>query len=580
MDSWFDPQKLTETFNKVKNAVLQLPEYQAKVLEATGPEHWGASSTLMLDIAHATSNPQHFGDVMDTIYKRIQEPPSSSWRQNYKALQLLEYLIKNGSERVVDYARDRVYELKALKNYKYTDEKGKDQGINVRNRANEIVALLGDSDRIKEERKKARENRSKYTGVSSAGAGNGSGRFGGYAGGSGGSNGFNSSGGYGGGGGGSNGFNSSGGYGGGGGDGFRDEDDSGSRGGGYRNESPTRVTTSNSQNSYSSYSANMASVSHGRHEDAPSTTTTSNSRAPPKLVFKSDSTTATTFASAPASVTKAPSATPAPFIDLFGSDDVPAPAPQAASNATDEWGDFASANPASGASSNAVNSGFANFASFQTAPSPAAGIVPSSGFDDFGAFASSNSGFAPSPAVASGAQPVAFADFAMASPAGQPGNSGTASLNTQFASFGMGPTTQAAVAVSATTSGFANFGAFSTASSAAATPMKSAGIPSTMSPLVAAPMTPTVAGIQSKPNDAFAKLVSLDPTSLSGMGKKDAPAGPSLSSLSHASFAQQMGGVMKPVAAPGVMGMTVLSPGSGATPLAGTPIKLNECYGR
>ncbi len=47
-----------------------------------------------------------------------------------KALQLLEYLIKNGSERVVDNARDHIYELKALKSFFYVDEKGKDQGIN------------------------------------------------------------------------------------------------------------------------------------------------------------------------------------------------------------------------------------------------------------------------------------------------------------------------------------------------------------------------------------------------------------------------------------------------------------------
>ena len=47
-----------------------------------------------------------------------------------QALQLLEYLIKNGSERVVDNARDHIYELKALRNFHYIDDKGKDQGIN------------------------------------------------------------------------------------------------------------------------------------------------------------------------------------------------------------------------------------------------------------------------------------------------------------------------------------------------------------------------------------------------------------------------------------------------------------------
>lgn len=69
-----------------------------------------------------------------------------------KALQLLEYLVKNGSQRVVDRAKDHVYDLKALKGFFYTDEKNKDQGINVRNRAKEILELLADDNKIRDER--------------------------------------------------------------------------------------------------------------------------------------------------------------------------------------------------------------------------------------------------------------------------------------------------------------------------------------------------------------------------------------------------------------------------------------------
>ena len=76
-----------------------------------------------------------------------------NWRQVYKALTLLEYLIKNGHERVVHNARDHQYEIKGLSHFEYIDEKGKDQGINVRNRSKEIVALLNDPERIKEERR-------------------------------------------------------------------------------------------------------------------------------------------------------------------------------------------------------------------------------------------------------------------------------------------------------------------------------------------------------------------------------------------------------------------------------------------
>ncbi|KAJ3044709.1 Epsin-3, clathrin recruitment and traffic between the Golgi and endosome [Rhizophlyctis rosea] len=138
----------------------------------------------MQEIAAGTQNYTTFNEIMDTIYKRFQEKSGPQWRQCYKALQLLEYLIKNGSERVVDNARDHIYELKALRNFHYVDDKGKDQGINVRNRAQEIQDLLANNDKIKEERKKAKENRNKYTGVASDGFGFGSGsggnRYGGF----------------------------------------------------------------------------------------------------------------------------------------------------------------------------------------------------------------------------------------------------------------------------------------------------------------------------------------------------------------------------------------------------------------
>jgi epsin len=77
------------------------------------------------------------------------EKEARQWRQIYKAyhdfvivylsliasfklqaLQLLEYLIKHGSERVVDDARSHVSTIKMLRSFHYIDEKGKDQGIN------------------------------------------------------------------------------------------------------------------------------------------------------------------------------------------------------------------------------------------------------------------------------------------------------------------------------------------------------------------------------------------------------------------------------------------------------------------
>lgn len=42
--------------------------------------------------------------------------------------------MRNGSERVVTSSREHIYDLRSLETYTFTDEGGKDQGINVRHK--------------------------------------------------------------------------------------------------------------------------------------------------------------------------------------------------------------------------------------------------------------------------------------------------------------------------------------------------------------------------------------------------------------------------------------------------------------
>ncbi|KAF1809389.1 ENTH-domain-containing protein [Eremomyces bilateralis CBS 781.70] len=170
---------------KVQNAVMNYTEMEAKVREATNNEPWGASSTLMQEIASATFNYQLLNEIMPILYKRFTEKTAEEWRQIYKALQLLEFLIKNGSERVIDDARSHLSLMKMLRQFHFIDNNGKDQGINVRNRAKELAELLSDVERIRTERKKARANRNKYGGVEGGLGGgigglSGSSRYGGF----------------------------------------------------------------------------------------------------------------------------------------------------------------------------------------------------------------------------------------------------------------------------------------------------------------------------------------------------------------------------------------------------------------
>lgn len=95
---------------------------------------------------------------------------------------MLEYIVKHGSERVIDDARAHLGTIKILRNFHYIDEAGKDQGLNVRNRAKELAELLSDVDRIRQERRKARANRQKYQGSGNSDfvPGSGGGRYGGF----------------------------------------------------------------------------------------------------------------------------------------------------------------------------------------------------------------------------------------------------------------------------------------------------------------------------------------------------------------------------------------------------------------
>ncbi|KAK0656905.1 hypothetical protein B0T16DRAFT_320288 [Cercophora newfieldiana] len=172
---------------KVQNAVMNYTEMESKVREATNNEPWGASSTQMQEIADGTFNYQTLNEIMPMIYRRFTEKSAEEWRQIYKALQLLEYLIKHGSERVIDDARSHLTLLKMLRQFHFIDQNGKDQGVNVRHRAKELAELLGDVERIRAERKKARANKTKYTGVEGGGgfggggfSGGSSGRYGGF----------------------------------------------------------------------------------------------------------------------------------------------------------------------------------------------------------------------------------------------------------------------------------------------------------------------------------------------------------------------------------------------------------------
>uniref|UniRef100_UPI001EAEAE4B epsin-3-like n=1 Tax=Oncorhynchus gorbuscha TaxID=8017 RepID=UPI001EAEAE4B len=121
------------------------------VREATSNDPWGPPSSLMSEIADLTFNVVAFTEVMGMIWKRLNDS-GKNWRHVYKALTLLDYLIKTGSERVAQQCRENAYTIQTLRDFQFTDRDGRDQGVNVREKAKQLVALMRDEERLKQER--------------------------------------------------------------------------------------------------------------------------------------------------------------------------------------------------------------------------------------------------------------------------------------------------------------------------------------------------------------------------------------------------------------------------------------------
>ena len=180
--------KVREMVDKATNIVMNYTETEAKVRDATNDDPWGPSGQQMQELASFTFTYEQFPEVMGMLWKRMLQDNRANWRRTYKSLLLLDYLIKNGSERVVTSAREHVYDLRSMENYAFIDENGtvvtpergwtglssvfpssfsgKDQGVNIRHKVTDMIDFIQDDDRLRDERKKAKKNKDKYVGLS------------------------------------------------------------------------------------------------------------------------------------------------------------------------------------------------------------------------------------------------------------------------------------------------------------------------------------------------------------------------------------------------------------------------------
>ena len=137
----------------------------------------------MNELARDTYDYDKFAVITQLMWESIENERPAAWRVVFKGLSLLEHLIKNGSERCVDDARGHNHVLRKLLQFNYY-EGTIDRGLGVREKTKQLLDILTDDERIREERQKALKLREKFGGKSGGvgGGGGGGGGGGPYAG--------------------------------------------------------------------------------------------------------------------------------------------------------------------------------------------------------------------------------------------------------------------------------------------------------------------------------------------------------------------------------------------------------------
>jgi hypothetical protein len=83
-----------------ENVAKMYSEAEAKVLVVTSNEPWGAPTNIKDEIADLTHNMEAFTEIMQMIWERLKGQ-GENWLIVFKSLQLLEHMLKTGSEKVV-----------------------------------------------------------------------------------------------------------------------------------------------------------------------------------------------------------------------------------------------------------------------------------------------------------------------------------------------------------------------------------------------------------------------------------------------------------------------------------------------
>ncbi|KAG5502796.1 hypothetical protein JKF63_04564 [Porcisia hertigi] len=143
-------------------------EFVAIVHEATNEDKWGPTGPQMEAVCHAY--PIGGSSILKELRSRLNNR-DKAWRPCYKSLLVLDYLARNVDDRFLPEIYDLVPLLRNISTtFYYTNPKGVDHGVSVRERARKLSDLLSDGLQLREERNVAAQTKEKLSRNASEGS--------------------------------------------------------------------------------------------------------------------------------------------------------------------------------------------------------------------------------------------------------------------------------------------------------------------------------------------------------------------------------------------------------------------------
>ncbi|KAJ0235716.1 ENTH/VHS family protein [Hirschfeldia incana] len=148
---------LHDKYNVARLVLTDVTEIELLVEEVTNDDPCSPDAKTMTKIAEASFNTVDYWRIVDVLHRKIGkgEGEMKKWREAYKAMVLLEFLLTHGP---LHLPHDFLYDLdhiRFLSTFQYVDDKGFDWGAKVQKKADQIQTLLLGKEELREARLKA-----------------------------------------------------------------------------------------------------------------------------------------------------------------------------------------------------------------------------------------------------------------------------------------------------------------------------------------------------------------------------------------------------------------------------------------